>query len=119
MEKTFDKIEELAGNIKKYVNTRIDAAKLSAAEKSSAMISNLIAGLFVAGVFLLFIIFASIALALLVGIWIGKIWAGFLVVAGLYMLLGLVVWTAREKIIRLPIMNALIKQFFGEEDEED
>ncbi|MFM6924489.1 MAG: phage holin family protein [Ferruginibacter sp.] len=119
MEKAFEKIEELADNIKQYVNNRVDAVKLTAAEKSSAIIANLIAGLIVATVFMFFIVFASIALSLLLGNWIGSTWAGFLIVAGLYLLTGMIVWTAREKIIRLPIMNALIKQLFGEEDEED
>ncbi len=119
MEKAFEKIEELADNIKQYVNTRIDAAKLTAAEKTSAVIANLIAGLIVATVFMFFIVFASIALAIFLGVWIGKAWAGFLIVAGLYLLIGVFVWTAKEKLIRMPIMNALIKQLFGEEDEED
>lgn len=118
MEKTFEKIEELAGNVKQYVNSKIDAVKLSAAEKSSVIISNLIAGLLVAGVFLFFLIFVSIAAALLLGSWLGKMWAGFLMMAGFYLLVAIIVWTARESIIRLPVMNAIIKQLF-KEDEED
>ncbi len=119
MEKVFAKTEELAGNIKAYVNARIESVKLNTAEKSSVVIANLIAGMVVAVVFLFFIVFASVALSLGLGEWLGKTWAGFLIVAGLYLLIGLVVWTTRERIIQLPVMNALIKQFFREEDEED
>lgn len=119
MEKVFAKTEELAENIKEYVNARIESVKLSAAEKSSAVIANVIAGLVVAGVFFFFIVFAGMSVAFLLGEWIGKTWAGFLIVAGLYLLIGIVVWSAREKIIRLPVMNALIKQLFRDEDEED
>ena len=120
MEKTFARVEELADTIKEYVNTRIDSVKLSAAEKSSAVIANVLAGLIVALVFFFFIIFASIALSFGLGEWIGKTWAGFLIVAFLYLLAGIVVWAARGKIIRLPIMNALIRQLSGnDEDNED
>jgi uncharacterized membrane protein YqjE len=119
MEKAFAKVEELADTVKDYVNTRIESAKLNIAEKSSAVIANLVAGLIVVSFFMLFFLFGSIALAIGLGEWIGKTWSGFLIVAGLYLLIGLVVWTARVKIIQLPIMNALIKQLFGEEDEED
>jgi hypothetical protein len=119
MEKAFAKVEELADTVKDYVNTRIESAKLNIAEKSSAVIANLVAGLIVVSFFMLFFLFGSIALAFGLGEWIGKTWSGFLIVAGLYLLIGLVVWTARVKIIQLPIMNALIKQLFGEEDEED
>ena len=119
MEKAFAKVEELADTVKDYVNTRIESAKLNIAEKSSAVIANLVAGLIVVSFFMLFFLFGSIALAFGLSEWIGKTWSGFLIVAGLYLLIGLVVWTARVKIIQLPIMNALIKQLFGEEDEED
>jgi predicted transporter len=119
MEKAFAKAEELADTIKEYVNTRIASVKLNAAEKSSAVIANVIAGLIVAAVFMSFVLFSSIALAFGLGEWIGKTWAGFLMVAGLYLLIGGVVWTARVKIIQLPVMNALIKQLFAEDDEED
>ena len=119
MEKVFAKTEELAENIKEYVNARIEAVKLNAAEKSSAVIANIIARLVVTTLFFFFIVFAGISLSLLLGEWIGKTWAGFLIVAGLYLLIGIVVWAAREKMIRLPMMNALIKQLFRDEDEED
>lgn len=119
MEKVFAKMEELTDSVKEYVNTRVESVKLSVAEKSSALVANLVAGMLVAAVFLFFLIFAGIALALVLGEWTGKMWAGFLIVAGIYLLFGIIVWIAREKIIRLPVMNALIKQFFSTDDEED
>jgi hypothetical protein len=119
MEKTFARVEELADTLKEYVNIRIESVKLNAAEKSSVVIANLIAGIIVAMVFLFFIIFASVALSYGLGEWIGNTWAGFLIVATLYLIFGVVVWFARVKIIRLPIMNALIEQLFSKDDEED
>ncbi|MGB5007361.1 MAG: phage holin family protein [Ferruginibacter sp.] len=119
MEKAYAKIEELADSVKEYVNTRIESTKLTVAEKSSAIIANLAAGMVVAIVFLFFIIFAGIALALVLGEWIGVNWAGFLIVAGIYLLIAIIVWFARGRLIRLPVMNAMIKQLFGNDDEED
>lgn len=119
MEKTFARVEELADTIKEYVNTRIESVKLNAAEKSSAVVANVLAGIFVAVVFLFFIVFASVALSFGLGEWIGKTWAGFLIVAGLYLLLGIVVWAARGKLIRLPLMNAMIQQLFKKDEEDE
>ena len=119
MEKVFAKMEELTDSVKEYVNTRVESVKLSVAEKSSALVANLVAGMLVAAVFLFFLIFAGIALALVLGEWTGKMWTGFLIVAGIYLLFGIIVWIAREKIIRLPVMNAMIKQLFSNDDEED
>lgn len=119
MENTFAKAEELAGNIKDYINTRIDAMKLSVAEKTSAVIANLAAGSIAIFVFLLFIIFGGIALSFGLGEWIGKTWAGFLIVAFAYLVFGIIVWKLRRKIIQLPVMNALIEQLFKADDEEN
>jgi hypothetical protein len=119
MEKAFAKAEELADTLKEYVNTRIESVKLNVAEKSSVVIANILAAMILAVVFLFFIIFTSTALAFGLSEWIGITWAGFLVVGFLYLLAGIVVWRARERIIRLPIMNALIRQLFGNDDEED
>jgi len=119
MEKAFAKIEELTDTIKEYADTRIESAKLDVAEKLSSILANLLAGILITTVFLFALIFAGIALGFVLGAWMGKMWAGFLVVSGLYLLIGIVVWTAREKIIRLPVMNALIKQLFSNDNEED
>jgi hypothetical protein len=119
MESAFAKVEELAGTIKDYADARMESVKLNIAEKSSAVLANVIAGVIVVAVFLFFFVFANIALAFGLGEWIGKIWAGFLIVAFLYLLTGIIVWFARVKIIRLPIMNALIQQLFTADDEDN
>jgi len=123
MEKAFAKAEELASAVKEYVDTRLDSVKLSVAEKTSAVLANVLAGMVVALVFVCFIFFGSIALALLLGSWLGAWWLGFLIVAGIYLLLGLITWLARGRLIRLPIMNAMIRQLFNrleyDDDEND
>jgi fatty acid desaturase len=119
MEKVFAKAEDLADSIKEYVNLRIASLKLTTAEKTSAVIANIIAGAVAALVLFFFVVFASVALAIGLGVWLGSMWAGFLIVAGLYLLLGMVVWAARGKLIRLPVMNAIIQQLFTHNDDDD
>lgn len=118
MEKTFAKAEELAGTMREYINTRIESVKLTAAEKSSALIGNAAAAIFALVVFSFFMIFGGVALSLLLGEWIGKSWAGFLIVAGLFLLISLVLWYGRERLIRIPVVNAIIRQLF-KDDEKD
>lgn len=117
MEKVFSKVEELAGSVKDYVNTRIESIKLNAAEKSSFVIANGVAGVVVAIMILFFLGLASIALSIVLGEWIGKMWVGFVIVACFFLLLGIIVWLARGKLIRLPVMNALIQQLFKHDEE--
>jgi hypothetical protein len=118
MEKVFEQTENLTGFIKDYINTRIEYIKLTTAEKTATMVANLAAGLFLAGIFLFFLVFSGVSLSIVLGQWIGQLWAGFLIVAFLYLLIGFLLWILRGRIIRLPVMNALIQQLF-KKDEED
>jgi len=114
----FSSFKGLIEQAKEYVNTTISIAKLEVARKASLIISNLIALLSSSVLFVLFVLFGSIAGALALSSWIGKSYAGFLIVAGFYMLIGIITWSNREKLIRRPILNSLIKEFFKEEDSE-
>jgi len=119
MEQTFAKIEELADHVKDYANTKIASVKLEAAAKSSKLLSNFFAGFIVACVFLFFLVFASIAAAYALSAWIGKMYAGFLIVAGVYFLAGIIIWNVREKFLRIPIMNGMIRQLFKKDEENE
>ena len=123
MEKVFARVEELADHIKEYVNIRIDAVKLSTAEKTSKAIAGALAFVVAIQLLALFAVFASIALAYAFAEWTGKMYWGFLIVAGIYLLLGIIIWLAKEKLLHIPIMNALLRQMHTgkkeDEDEED
>lgn len=117
----YKKIEDLVGHAREYVNVRIDEAKLAVAERSSGVIAMLIARSVVAIVFSGSLLFASVAASYGLGAWLGKTWLGFLLVAAFYFLLGILVWAARERMIRMPVMNAIIHQLFKNDysDEKD
>ena len=117
MEKAFTKVEELAGTIKEYINNRIETAKLSIAEKSSAFIANTMASIIVAAVLFFFLLFAGVALSLVLGNWIGNTWIGFLIVAVGYLLIGVIIWLGRGRLIRRPVMNKIIRQLMKEDDQ--
>lgn len=121
MEEPIAGIRGLAATVKEYLGTRVDAIKLTAAEKTSLVISDLVAGAIVAIVFLCALLFASIAGALALSAWTGKPYSGFLIVSGIYLLAGLITWRSKERLIRIPVMNSIIRQLFkpGPTDEED
>jgi hypothetical protein len=116
MSDLFAKAEELTGHVKEYINTKIEIAKLDIAEKGSRIISNMVAGIIVAILFVFVLVFASFAGAYALSEWIGNTYAGFLIVAGIYLLIGVVVWVTRTRILQIPIMNAIIRQLFSGDD---
>lgn len=119
LQEEFRKAEEMAEHLKAYVNTKIAQVKLGMAEKISKVLAVLIAGLFVVLVFFFFLIFVSFAAAYALGTWLGYQWLGFLIVAVIYGLMGIITWKAKEKLLRIPIMNAIIRLLFNEDDTDE
>ena len=119
MNDTFEKLEGLTDHVKEYINTRVELTKLHLAEKTSLIISELIAITIVILFFIFVLLFGSIAGAWALSEWIGKRYAGFLIVAGIYLLLGIIVWVTRGRLIRFPVMNAIIKQLQQKDDDDE
>jgi hypothetical protein len=119
MSEDFNKVESLFDKFKAYGSTRLSQAKLSVAEKGSKLGAGLIAMLMISLVFFLFLVLLSIAAAIAIGQWLSNMWLGFLIVAGLVLLGGFILWMAKDRLLRIPIMNKLIEALFEEGDEED
>lgn len=121
MSDEFGKIESLLDKAKEYINTRIAQVKLSVAEKISKVLSVIIAGFVAVLVFLFFVLFSSIAAAIAIGNMMGKPWLGFLIIAAVWLLLGIIIWKAKNRLLRIPIMNAIINGLSGtdKDDEKD
>ena len=118
MKETLAKIEEMIGTAKEYVNIRIKSVKLDVAEVCSDIISSAFTIFITALLFLFFVLFAGIALSIFLNECTGSKWLGFLMVGCLFLLLAIIVWFAKEKLIRLPVMNALIKKLFRSHEED-
>ena len=109
------KVESLIDEGKRYVQTRIDELKLAAADKSSRLLSLTVAIFLTATVFFLFFVLFAVALAFFVGDWLGSRGLGFLIIAGSTLLFAGWVWVKRERWIRRPIRNALLRVLFEDE----
>ncbi len=121
MERIFAKTEELVEDVKEYVDVRIESAKLAIAEKTSLVIANAAAGIAVLIALIFFAMLLVTGLSLLIGEWLGKPWAGFMIMSAVCLIKAALIWSARKRIIQIPVMNALLKQLFSnnKEDEED
>jgi hypothetical protein len=113
------KIESLIDEGKRYVQTRIDEMKLSAADKSARILSLAVSVFLTAAVFFLFFVLIAVALALFVGDWLGSRGLGFLIVAVISLLAAFWIWVMRERWIRRPIRNALLRVLFEEENKHE
>jgi uncharacterized membrane protein YgcG len=102
-------------HVKEYVDASVKLAKLKAADKTSDAITNT-AAFTAAGVLGVFVLlFASITLALALGNWLdSNVW-GFLIVTVFYAVLATVIILTKDKLIKMPVLNMLLKKMFKEE----
>jgi hypothetical protein len=107
---TTDSIKELIEKSKDYIETKIELGRLKTIDKSADILSTVIVMVSIIFLGSLFIIFISIALALLLGKWLGAYYYGFLMMGGFYALILLLIYIQREKWIKTPISNGLINK---------
>lgn len=106
-------VEELFHKATNYVETRVELARLKAVDQSADAASSIYAGAVVFFIAFLFIIMLNIGLALLIGEWLDESYLGFLILAGLYAIAGLVFYFNRESWLKTPVNNKIIKKILG------
>lgn len=108
-----DDAKSTVRDAKDYAEASVTLAKLKAADKASTSITNTVAYILVAVVSLYVLLFAGISLAFALTNWLNSITAGFLIVTGIYALLGVLLFSMRNRLIKLPVLNALLDKFFN------
>jgi len=101
----FLKLDSLVGHLTGFVETRIELMKLEIQEEAARALARLLILGLLAVVFTLFIMLISMAVAFKIGESLGAS-GGFAIVAGFYLLIGIVLVLMRDN-----IREALEKQF--------
>lgn len=98
--------------VKDYAGKRLELLKMEATEKSSVVAGTTTYLVLIAVLALFFIILLNIGLGFLIGTWVDNYGLGFLILAGFYLLLMLVIFLAR-KAIKDKVANKIIKSISG------
>ena len=104
------KIDTLAVCIKKYVKTNFDLIKLETLEHTSVISSSIVGIMVVVLIAGFFMLFTSLFLGFYLSSIFENNYIGFAIVAGFYLLLGLLIYFNKEKWIEIPMCNSIIKQ---------
>ncbi|MDQ2658399.1 MAG: phage holin family protein, partial [Bacteroidota bacterium] len=94
----FFKLDTIIENLTGLVETRVELLKVEARENISKALAQAVTYLFILFVAALFITFFSIAIALVVSERFGN-FAGFWTVGALYLIIGLILWFSRDRIV--------------------
>ncbi|MEJ7769126.1 MAG: hypothetical protein WKF89_15010 [Chitinophagaceae bacterium] len=111
METPKEHLQSLFSNTKEYLENKTELWKLKFVDKTSEAISSMVEKIVIVFFGLIFFILFNIALALLIGHWLGNSFYGFFILAGFYGIVGLVIHISRDKIIKTPITNSIINKF--------
>jgi len=110
MEKDPTAVEELFYKLKDYIETTVDLFKLKAINKVSGFTSTVIVSIILIILLFLILICISIGFALLIGLWLGQAFWGFFIMGVLYLIIGLILFASRGKLLKEPISDKFIKE---------
>ena len=94
-----------------FIDNKVELIKLQAVDKSSDLISGISSKLILSVMIVFFLMLLNIGLALWIGEELGKTFYGFFIMAGFYLLVGLVFYAFRDKWLKEPLTNYMIKNF--------
>ncbi len=106
MEPLFKKVED-------FGKTSFELYRLQAISKTAEVVSTFVSRATVVIVLSMFLVFASIGLALWLGGLLGDLYLGFFCVAGFYILLGGVLFYFLHKPIKEQVSNAIISEILN------
>ena len=113
MEKTdtpIASVQSLMESAESYAGTSIELAKLKSLDAAGKIASSFIAQGSVIVMITFFALFFNVGLALLIGENMGHIYYGFFIVAGFYLLVGMIFHFYLRSWISRPISNLIIKE---------
>lgn len=110
MENKPTSVEELFYKLRDYGDTRIELFKLKSLHKITGVLSSLIVSVILIGLLSLIILCFTIGFAILLGTWLGKMYYGFFIMAILYIIIGLILYSGRNKFLSKPVSDKIIKE---------
>jgi Putative Actinobacterial Holin-X, holin superfamily III len=114
-----ENIIDLIDQVKNYVKLRINLFKLNMTEKMATLTTTLLISVIFFIIFLFFTLFLSLAFIFWFREYIGAAYIGALIVAGFYILLGIVVFLLRDKLFLNRVVTQISKILLEEENENE
>jgi hypothetical protein len=109
--------ESLINKLKEYIAVRIELAKLSVVEKGSHLFAAIVTDSIVGVLLVLTFVFASFGLCFYLSALIGNTYVGFFIVAGFYLLIGLIIYAIKDNYLGKKIANRVITKVFKDRNE--
>ncbi len=107
-------IEHLQENAKEYINSSVKYYKLLGFKVMTRSITLMAKFILVAFCVAMLFLFGSFALAFCLGKWLDNYAFGFLIVAGIYLIIGLIVSLVKRSVLEGSILKKFSEIFFND-----
>lgn len=111
-------VEQLFQDVKDYVIAQRDLALTVISKKGADALFVVVLATLLLLIGFFFMIFLSFAIAYAIGNLIGITWLGFLIVAFLYGLIGVLIWIKKDSWIKTPLLKLFLKFSSADNDQE-
>lgn len=112
-------LEDIKKEVEEYVQLRIDLTKLHIAGELSRFFSGIMAKTVLLYLFFFVFMFFSLAAAVLLGEQIGSYALGFILTGILFLVVAIIFWTLRRKIIERHVVQRFIELMFPKFNNDD
>ncbi|MEO6166843.1 MAG: hypothetical protein ABIO46_15390 [Chitinophagales bacterium] len=110
-----NQVEGLFQELREYIKLHIHIAQLKFSNKSSIVASSLLTYMLLFMVIFFFVLVLTIGVSLWLGRKMGDWSLGFMLMAGVYLFIGLIIYIFRNKWVRQPLNNLIVKEIFDED----
>lgn len=112
-----NKVGKFLSDVKEYAEVRFDLISLNIQDKLSGIVSSIVSIIVLSIIVIFILLFAGIGAALWLGEYFNNAPIGFFCITGFYLFLAFLILINREKWIKFPVMNSLIKKMhFNDEN---
>ncbi|HRN73497.1 MAG TPA: phage holin family protein [Ginsengibacter sp.] len=112
-------IEDLYQSVRDYTETQVELLKLKSVQKSAQLFSAGIVALILSILGLLVLILISIGLSFYLGKVLGSYHLGFFLTGAIYVILALIIFVFRKKLLQSSLSNWLIGLLLEESENEN
>jgi hypothetical protein len=105
-----NKLEDLTDNVKQYLLLNIAIFKLESTKQASTIGASIVSALVVGMAAFLVVFTVGIGLGFYFSALLGDTYSGFAIMAGFYLIVAIVIYVGRKKIIEKPIRNKIIEK---------
>lgn len=113
MDKPKPEIEEIVEDLKSYINTNMELYKMKATEKGAEIASQAIINIIIGVMVSMTLLFVSFALAYCLSEYFDKMYLGFLIVGGIYGVIGIFIYLSKDAWLKGTLVDNIIKSVYS------